>query len=259
MKILKTLLASFFIFTGILYADDLYSLEIPICKATSSHENGDDHEVHTYNGFQFCYREEYEVAEWVSYTLTKDKLKGSEKRKNNFREDFNITTGSSTPQDYRGSGFDRGHLIPAADCRWDEEAMSDSFLMSNMTPQKPEFNRGIWAELEKTVRDYVLRYESVTVITGPILEKKPEEYMTIGENGVCVPEFFYKVLLAKKQNGRYTCVGFILPNSKGEKKLVDYIVPVDEIEERCNLDFFSSLDDNIENVIESELNIEDWK
>lgn len=234
------------------------SLEIPLCPATINHTNGNDHEVRSYCGYELCYRENYEVAEWVAYTLTKDEVYGKYERKDNFREDPLISTGSATLNDYKKSGYDRGHLIPAADLRWSKESMNDSFLMSNITPQAADFNRKIWLDAERFVRDCAVHFGEVVVVTGPVLEKNAGEYKNIGKNKVCVPEYFYKVLLAKKKDGTYTAVGLIIPNRKCTEKFFDFAVSVDEVERRCSIDFFSALNDRIEDEIESRTLFSDW-
>lgn len=217
------------------------------------------HEVHTYAGFELCYREDYEDSEWVAYTITREKLVSVIKRTDDFRADTSITTGSATPADYKASGYDRGHLAPAADMQWSSETMHESFLMSNMTPQAPQLNRGMWKELEENVRKWAQNFGEVTVVTGPVLEKPSAEYSSIGSNKVAVPEFFYKALLSKSNNGDTIMAAFIMPNKKCEGEIWDYAVSVDEIEERTGIDFFSALDDSIENETEKNINLSEWK
>ena len=217
---------------------------LPICS------RGEDHEAHQYAGFWLCYRESYETAEWVFYELTAAGLGRKSKRSNDFREDKSITTGSATLADYKGSGFDRGHLAPARDMAFSDEAMSESFLMSNMTPQAPAFNRGMWKDLEEQVRGWAFAFGRVFVATGPIWEKEAADYAFIGLNQVRVPEYFYKALLAKTSTG-WQAAGFILPNRKCEGSLADYVVSVDEIEARCGVDFFAFLEDSVEDEIEA--------
>lgn len=236
------------------------SVEIPLCPATMT--KGSDvpgHEVHTYAGFELCYREDYEDSEWVAYTITREKLVSVIKRTDDFRADTSITTGSATPADYKASGYDRGHLAPAADMQWSSETMHESFLMSNMTPQAPQLNRGMWKELEENVRKWAQNFGEVTVVTGPVLEKPSAEYSSIGSNKVAVPEFFYKALLSKSNNGDTIMAAFIMPNKKCEGEIWDYAVSVDEIEERTGIDFFSALDDSIENETEKNINLSEWK
>ncbi len=255
MKVKKLLFFFlFFLFLGFVTGEDaLERFIIPICQATESGKNGNDHEVHSYSGFTLCYRESYEVSEWVSYTLTREKLVKVTGRANDFRPDPAITTGSADLADYKGSGYDRGHLAPSADMTYSIESNSDSFFMSNMTPQAPAFNRGMWLKLENMVRTYAELFGEVAVVTGPVLEKDAKEYPSIGHNHVTVPEYFYKVLLARGPSGDWAAIGFVLPNGKCEGDLSDYVVSVDSVEARCSLDFFSELDDDIEDKIESEI------
>ncbi|NCB02070.1 MAG: DNA/RNA non-specific endonuclease, partial [Spirochaetia bacterium] len=136
----------------------LAGLEIPLL------EDGETLILHT--GYSLVYDEQTEQARWVAYHLTQDELYGLYDRKDNFRSDPLITTGSAQLEDYRKSGYDRGHLIPAADASWSESAMSETFFMSNMSPQEPKFNRGIWADLEAVVRNFAATNQEVYVVTG---------------------------------------------------------------------------------------------
>ena len=127
--------------------------------------------IRSYTGFDLGYNEQYEQASWVVYVITREEVEsGQVDRTDNFRPDTSISTGSAELKDYRGSGFDRGHLAPAGDMKWDRTAMSESFLMSNMSPQEPSFNRGIWKRLEEQVRNWAIEKDSLFVITGPVLE-----------------------------------------------------------------------------------------
>ncbi|MBP5251809.1 MAG: DNA/RNA non-specific endonuclease, partial [Treponema sp.] len=134
----------------------------------------------------------------------------------------------------------------------------ESFYMSNMTPQLPDFNRGMWKDLEGMVRQWAVRFGEVTVVTGPVLEKSAAEYSSIGKNNVSVPEFFYKALLAQNE-GSYISIGFILPNKKCTGTVFDYAVSVDEVERRTELDFFSRLPDSVEEFVESRTDYSLWK
>lgn len=226
-------------------------LAVALCPATAGTEAAQDHEMRGCSGFSLCYRESFENAEWVGYVLTKEKLVKAAARKNNFRSDPAVSTGSAEPDDYAGSGYDRGHLAPSADMTWNEESASESFLMSNMSPQRPQFNRGMWKNLEAKIRTCAKQFEAVYVITGPVLEKPAEEYEFIGKNRVAVPEFFYKAVLARDNGGNFSAAAFILPNEKCAGTVFDYIVSVNEAERRTGIDFFSALDDSIEEEIES--------
>ena len=99
--------------------------------------------------FTLSYSEPHEQAEWVYYKLTPQLINGTQSRTDNFRTDPMVTSGSAQLNDYKGSGFDRGHLCPAADMKINRDAMSETFYMSNMSPQHPSFNRGIWKKLKQ--------------------------------------------------------------------------------------------------------------
>ncbi len=135
-------------------------------------------------------------------------------RGDDFRSDPLIPSESASLNDYRGSGYDRGHLIPAADLSWSEEAMSGSFYLSNMSPQEGQFNRGIWSKLEATVRNFADTEGSIYVVTGPVLSDGP--YDTIGENEVSIPNQYYKVILDYREPDLKS-IAFLLPN-EGSKK-----------------------------------------
>lgn len=249
----KIILAAFYVlFAASLFPQEISELEIPLCPASTCGENSGDHEIHGYSGFSLCFRNSYKDAEWVSYTLTQEKLIKNARRTNKFIEDKNISTGSAKLSDYKASGYDRGHLAPAADMAWSEQSENESFLMSNITPQALQFNRGIWKELESQVRKYAQNLDFLIVATGPVLEKQPEEYSAIGQSKVCVPEYFYKVLLAKDKDGNWQSIGFIIPNEKSEQDIFSYKVCVNEVEARCGIEFFSALDDSIEEEVESQ-------
>lgn len=249
----KIILAAFnVLLAASVFPQEISELEIPLCPASTCGENPGDHEIHVYSGFSLCFRNSYKDAEWVSYTLTQEKLIKNARRTNKFIEDKNISTGSAKLSDYKASGYDRGHLAPAADMAWSEQSENESFLMSNMTPQVPQFNRGIWKELESQVRKYAQNLDFLIVATGPVLEKQPEEYSTIGQSKVCVPEYFYKVLLAKDRDGKWQSIGFIIPNEKSEQDIFSYKVCVNEVEAKTGIDFFSALDDSIEEEVESQ-------
>ena len=166
--------------------------------------------VISYMGFDLGYNEQFEQASWVTYVLTRDEAESViVNRTDNFRPDTSIRTGSAQLNDYRGSGFDRGHLAPAGDMKWHRTAMSESFLLSNMSPQSPSFNRGIWKKLEEQVRRWAIEKDSLYVITGPLLE--PTDSL-IGKSGVAIPTHYFKVL-ADLSPPDHSFIAFLLPNA----------------------------------------------
>ncbi len=213
-------------------------------------------QVVRYTGFTLSYNEMHEQASWVAYTLTKAQVKeGTEKRADDFREDKQIKTRTATPTDYRGSGYDRGHLAPAGDMKWSAKAMSESFYMSNMSPQAPAFNRGIWNKLEERVRRWATKHEELYVVTGPVLEPG---LPTIGANEVSVPRQYYKVMLRTNNRNDIIAIGFLLENQGSELPLKEFVVPIDSIEKVTGLDFFPLLPDEIEEKLESRVSLRGW-
>jgi endonuclease G len=216
----------------------------------------DGEQVVNHIDYTLSYNEKYEQASWVAYELDSNEIYGPAKRKDNFRADSSIKTGSATLNDYKGSGYDRGHLCPAADQEESVEAMSDSFYMSNMSPQSPNFNRGIWADLEAVVRNFADTNGKIYVATGPILIDGP--YDTIGDNKVAIPNFYYKVILDYSEP-EIKSIGFILPNEGSDKSLESFATTVNEVEMKTGLDFFYQLPDDVEDKIESTFSTSQWQ
>ena len=206
-------------------------------------------------GYALGYIEYHEQAAWVIYIMTREEATTKEaQRTNKFRSDPQIPTGSATTADYRRSGYDRGHLAPAADMAFSGQTMADSFFMSNMSPQKPAFNRGIWKRLEEQVRQFAIREKAIYVVTGPILPK--EKTVTIGANRVTVPTHYYKVIFDLTPPRKM--IGFILPNEGSNRPLEEFAVTVDAVEKATGLDFFSTLPTPIQEKLEGSLSVSSW-
>ncbi len=193
------------------------------------------------------YSEEHEQARWVEYHLTAEMTRGSWKRCDHFRADPMITSRPAEPEDYKGSGYDKGHLAPVADMAWDSTAMCESFYMSNMSPQLPAFNRGIWKRLEDQVRDWAIENQEIWIVTGPVLK---DSLPTIGASHVSVPEYFYKVIIDIKEPD-FKGIGFILPNKGSKEPLMAFAVTIDSVEALIGFDFFPGLPDSLEQLIEA--------
>lgn len=216
-----------------------------------------DDTLRSYYGFDLAYNEMYEQASWVAYVLTREEIEsGTVARSDNFRSDTSIASGSASLADYRGSGFDRGHLAPAGDMKWSATAMSESFLLSNMSPQEPSFNRGIWKELEEQVRTWAVEKESLYVVTGPVLSTV---HSSIGENEVGVPEYYFKVL-ADLSPPDHSFIAFLMPNRRSAGNPEQFAVSVDSLERFTGYDFFATAPDKdaIE-WLEGELDLSKWK
>ena len=204
--------------------------------------------------YTLSYSEEHEQAEWVVYELTKERLdKNWVERESSFRPDPEVHTESATPNDYRGSGYDRGHLAPAADMAFNPTAMSETFFMSNMSPQLRAFNGGIWRELEENTRDWARHFGHLYVVTGPVLTRRA--IGQIGFSKVTVPPGFYKVLLAPDQ-GR--AIAFMLPNEVSDKPLMEYALTIDQVEQLTGIDFFPQLLKGPNEELEASLDKNAW-
>lgn len=240
---------------------------VKTCKRDTGRETGleiaypsrlDSHDrIVKHHYFHLAYSEENEQASWALYLLTRQMVEKAEfPRKDNFREDPFVLSGSASPDDYRKSGYDRGHLVPAADMKFSALAMDETFFMSNITPQNRKFNSGIWKELEEKVRDWALREDSLLIVTGPVLARGNLGF--IGENGVAVPRYFYKVILditGPEPKG----IAFIMENKGGQKNMFDYAVSIDSAESFTGLDFFYKLQRFDMDAIEGKLETELWK
>ncbi|MDB5252210.1 MAG: non-specific endonuclease [Flaviaesturariibacter sp.] len=206
-------------------------------------------------GYTLCYDEAAEQPSWVAYVLTAAEVRAAHlPRTNRFLRDPNLSTGSADDADYEGSGYDRGHLAPAEDLSYSAATMRESFYYSNMSPQLPAFNRGTWKRLEELVRYWAATYDSLAVVTGPVLAAG---LPVIGHNAVAVPAAYYKVVLRYSASG-VEAIGFLVPHAASGSSLRTFAVPVDEVEKRTGIDFFPQLPDSLETAVEAKLGADSW-
>ena len=207
-------------------------------------------------GYTTSYNVDTRTPNWVAWHLTANHTNGPAKRKGIiFQADEDIPAPRVDTYDYMRSGYDRGHMCPAGDNHWSQKAMEQSFLMTNICPQVPALNSGLWNTIEKQCRTWAQVYGDVYIVCGPIYFN--QKHKTIGKNKIQVPEAFFKVVLRLKDEPK--AIGFICRNAsaKGRKK-TDYINSVDEVERITGMDFFSQLPDDIEQQIEGQADIKDW-
>lgn len=210
--------------------------------------------IKEYTGFTVCFNPSWHVPNYVVWELTADEAEGNEPRNSKFRTDPDVLN-CPTLDDYRNSGFDRGHMAPAGDMKWSRDAMADSHYLTNMCPQDHSINSGRWSTLESKCRQWAKRDSAIIIITGPVLSD--EITRTIGASRVAVPERFFKVLLSPYTNP-IRAIGFIVPNYPTPDGIEQMATSVDRIEEITGFDFFSSLPDDIENEVESKADFRDW-
>lgn len=213
-----------------------------------------------HKNYTLRYEEKYEIPAWVVHTLKGEYTRGRASRGDNqFIPDKKAKNGSALSSDYSGSGYDRGHMVPAGDFKCCQDLMNETFYMSNIAPQNPDFNRGIWENIESRIRGWANRDEVLYIVTGPVLK---DGLPTIGRfNDVAVPEQFYKIVLFYEPNSgkKARAIAFLLPNQPlFGKRMNNYVVSVDEVERATGLDFFSKLPDEIEDRLEKESSWEAW-
>jgi endonuclease G, mitochondrial len=226
-------------------------------------------EVVMHSAMALVYNEKYEQAKWVAHIVEPDIVDGRITRSNDFRPDPMIKTGSTEEVDfflkatasdgtfmYDGFGYDRGHLAPSADFRWSGKALSESYFYSNMSPQKDEFNRELWADLEAKVRGYIFRNKGARlyVVTGPVIDDNPPR-VERSPKKVAIPKAFFKILV-DLEHGRG--IGFLVPHENSATPLSTFAMTIDAIEQLTGYDFYASLPDDVEAKIESQKVLTDW-
>lgn len=212
-------------------------------------------EIIKHQHYWLSYNDSYEQAEWVAYELAKSHLTSDDRVRPFFIEDPKVKSKSADWRNYKGSGYDRGHLCPAGDRRFSDYAFKETFYTSNITPQKRDFNSGIWNNLEMKARSWCKRYERLYIITGGILE---EGLPAIGEEDVAVPKSFFKIV-ARGSEEKLKILAFLIPHSATTESLENYLVPVNTIEELSGINFFEKVPDQFENAIEQNVDISGWK
>lgn len=211
-----------------------------------------------HTGYTLSYDKAHNVPRWVAWELESAETEGSVGRANDFGPDPQLDARHQvTTEDYKRSGYDRGHMIPAADMHWSYSAMSDCFYMSNMCPQVHELNAGDWEKLEKACRRWAKNEGSIYIACGPIYDKGGGQRSIGREVKVAVPDGFFKVVLSLKK-GKEKAIGFIFRNNASRQPLKEVCCTVDEVEQATGLDFFPNLDDHIEQRLEATANLKSW-
>ena len=206
-----------------------------------------------YSAFDVHFNSERGIANCAAYELVNNELNGTAERGNTFLQDTSVK-GCPSPQDYSGSGMDRGHLVPAGDLKWNPDAMRQSFLITNVCPMHKALNEGGWVKLEEKVREWAARDSALLVFTGPVVS---ENDTTLASGRVTVPSAYCKVIMAPCVRPR-RAIAFIYPNGHSGGRLQQYAVSVDEVEHRTGLDFFPTLPQEEQERLESVVNLDAW-
>ena len=204
--------------------------------------------------YTLSYAEKYEQAEWVAYRLNKDHISYITLERPYFIQDDKVRTGSADWRNFKNSGFTKGHLLPAADRKFNKDAYNETFLTSNVSPQIYDFNAGVWLRLEEKTRYWAQKYDELYIITGGILTTDLE---TIGYEAVAVPDYFYKIILDYKEP-EIKAIAFLIPHKESDAPLYDFVTSIDEIESLTNIDFFPILPDELESKLESSSDYKKW-
>ncbi|OXA79866.1 endonuclease G [Flavobacterium aquidurense] len=211
------------------YADSIYTFAYLPTSTTK--------QIVKHRYYTLSYNEKFEQAEWVAYELKREYLKNNDYKRPYFIEDPMVTTGSADWRNYKKSGYDKGHLCPAGDMEFSNDAYNDTFYTSNISPQKHDFNSGIWNRLEQKTRYWAEKYNDIYVVTGGILNDSDRK---IGTEKVAVPNYFYKIILAKSGK-EHKAIAFLVPNEDSDKSLYEFVVSIETLEKMTGIDFFPNL------------------
>lgn len=202
------------------------------------------------------YNKNTRTPNWVAWTLTKDHTYGQNLRENErFEEDFDVPAPRATYQDFYNSRYDRGHMCPAGDNKWDEKVMTETFLLTNICPQNHGLNKEDWNDLEMQCRSWARRFGEITIVCGPLFEDT-ENQRTIGRNKISVPSGFFKVIYRAYPTP--LAIGFIFRNDGSNQPWRQQRCTVDEVERRSGINFFHMLPDDVEDEVEAEDELDDW-
>ncbi|MBR2365203.1 MAG: DNA/RNA non-specific endonuclease, partial [Lentisphaeria bacterium] len=224
----KGLVVPVFVFIFIFLSAGVFSSDkehtVPLPEEILFGIPAESDQVITRKGFSLGYSYRYRQAVWVAYILTEENLQMKKvKRISSFRVDPAVRYAPVRPKDYAKTGYDKGHLAPAADMAYSIPSMKNSFFMSNISPQIPGCNRGIWKRVEKQVRKWALKEKKLCIITGPVFF---DSNKLMGNTAIAVPTAFYKVIL--DMTPPMKMIAFIVPNETSRKRLFSFAVSVDK-------------------------------
>ena len=228
-----------------------FNTQIAQCQQETPNFKNDT--IINHSAYSLSFNKKFHQANWVAYQLTKSETSNLFERENKFVADP-LISGTDLSLDYEKSGYDRGHLAPAADMGFSKTTMMESFYYTNMSPQLPGFNRGIWKQLEEQTRNWAIEYDSLYIVVGPIFS---DSMKIIGPHRVAVPNAYYKVILDNHKE-KEKMIGFVMNNESSKNSLQSFVVTVDSIEVLTGIDFFPLLEDSLESKLESLVLLNTW-
>ena len=210
-----------------------------------------------HEGFALLYDTKTLCPRWVAWELTAEETRGKVSRQNiDFKEDESVPKQYQVASwDYNGGGYGRGHMCPAGDMKWSQEAMQDCHYMTNICPQTAELNKTWWEHLERACRQWARQEGAVQIVCGPIFSENPKHFGK--KHRMAVPRAFYKVVLSLKK-GKEKAIGFYYTNDNAIQPMEDAVRSVDDIERLTGIDFFSSLPDEQEDRLEAMTDLRVW-
>ncbi len=240
------------------YTPDTYSSPAKEEAPTTLHKDflpsSTTGEIVRHQHYMLSYSEPHEQAEWVAYQLKKEHLTYDDRKRPYFIEDPKVSSKSADWRNYKGSGYDRGHLCPAGDRRFSEQAYNETFYTSNISPQNRDFNAGVWNRLEQQIRKWCKKYGDLTIITAGVLKNGLEE---IGDEDVDVPEAFYKIVF-RNDGESIQVLCFLIPNKESSAELKSFLIPIDELEKMTSIDFFKDQSRAWQEKVESGVRTSSW-
>lgn len=226
------------------------------CKGLEIPYYATDEDLYVYSGFVSSYNHTTLCPDWVAYRLTDEDVNAQFKHNYSFSRDPQVKGRQASREDYSGSGYDKGHMVPRADMKWSKEAYRETFFFTNVCPQVHKMNCGCWNELEQMCRRVARHYGTLYVVTGPIFDSSHSK--TIGRARVHVPDHFYKALLVPDGDG-YHAIAFVMSNTEERQAVRTSAITVDSLEKMLNRDMFPSLEDKWQREVEAHYDWKDWK
>lgn len=206
-----------------------------------------------HKAFSLSYNTSYLQPSWVAYKVANADVDKTLKASEKYKEDPQITSRSASKKDFKQGGYLMAQFVSYLDVASIPDAHDETFYLSNITPMKLAYYKHIWIKSEDLVRQWAKDSDGLYVVCGPILADSP--FPAIGDNNVSVPKRYYKAIYDAKNK---KAVGFIFRNGSSSGSLKSYSRSIDIIEEETGIDLFPSLDDELENKIESNIDYSQW-
>lgn len=237
------------------YEDGIFD-DVPDYLALPAKLKGVDEQILMHKSYAVSYNPRTRLANWVAWHLTANHTNGNVNRPQRAFHDDEEVEDCTHFWEYNSShAYNRGHMCPAGDNKWDKEAMYDSFLMTNVLPQHQSLNSGVWNDIEIQCRDWAQKEGDIYIVSGPIFYKhRTGEQKTLGKNKIPIPDAFFKVVMSN--NGRGKGIGFICPNKSGGHNIEEFVETIDDVETVTGIDFFPALPDDVEEEIEGRVMFE---